>query len=194
MCFFFFNCQVFWFCFGCAGSSLLHGLCSSCGEWGLLSSCGSWTPPLWPLFLQSMGSGAQAQWLWLMGLAPLQHMRSSRIRTRPRVSCIGRWILSHGAIREPPGWVSLWRDLFLFLFSSKCHFWASFCSGLLLPLSWMGILTSLYPHLALSHGRAPIYSSPEVSASTHILFTLQSLNPKTFCQLPDLCIHLYIHV
>ena len=27
------------FIFGCAGSSLLHGLFSSCREWGLLSSC-----------------------------------------------------------------------------------------------------------------------------------------------------------
>ena len=25
---------------GCAGSSLLHGIFSSCGHWGLLSSCG----------------------------------------------------------------------------------------------------------------------------------------------------------
>ena len=28
--------------FDCAGSSLLHGLFSSCGQWGLLSSCGTW--------------------------------------------------------------------------------------------------------------------------------------------------------
>ena len=41
----FFNCQVFWFTFGCAGSSLLHGLFSSCGEQGLLFSCNAWTSP-----------------------------------------------------------------------------------------------------------------------------------------------------
>ena len=29
--------------FGCAESSLLLGLFSSCGEWGLLSSCGAGT-------------------------------------------------------------------------------------------------------------------------------------------------------
>ena len=29
------------FLFGCAESSLLHGLCSSCGESGLLSSWGA---------------------------------------------------------------------------------------------------------------------------------------------------------
>ena len=36
--FFFFlnNC----ICFGCSGSSELHGLFSSSGEWGLLCSCG----------------------------------------------------------------------------------------------------------------------------------------------------------
>ena len=27
--------------FGCAGSSLLHQLFSSCGQWGLLSNCGA---------------------------------------------------------------------------------------------------------------------------------------------------------
>ena len=31
--------QKYLFTYGCAGSSLLHGLFSSCGEWGLLSSC-----------------------------------------------------------------------------------------------------------------------------------------------------------
>ena len=30
------------FTFGCAGSSLLCMLFSSCGEWGQLSSCGEW--------------------------------------------------------------------------------------------------------------------------------------------------------
>ena len=29
------------FIFGCAGSSLVHGLFSRCCEWGLLSSCGA---------------------------------------------------------------------------------------------------------------------------------------------------------
>ena len=30
---------LFFFFFGCAGSSLLYGLFSGCSEWGLLSSC-----------------------------------------------------------------------------------------------------------------------------------------------------------
>ena len=123
-----------------------------------------------------MGARAQAQWLWRMGLVALQHVRSSQIRFGTHVFCIGRQILSHWAIRESPGWVSFWTNLFLSLFSSKHHFWASFCPSLLLPLSWLEILTSLYLHLAISHSRAPIYSSPRVSASTHILLTLQSLN------------------
>ena len=32
--------KIILFIFGCAGSSLLRGLFSSCGEEGLLSSCG----------------------------------------------------------------------------------------------------------------------------------------------------------
>ena len=34
------NNFIYLFIFGCAGSSLLHGLFSSCGKQGLLSSCG----------------------------------------------------------------------------------------------------------------------------------------------------------
>ena len=33
---------IIYFLFGCAGSLLLHGLFSSCGEWRLLSGCGVW--------------------------------------------------------------------------------------------------------------------------------------------------------
>ena len=32
--------NMYTYIFGCAGSSLLHGLFSRCREWGLLSSCG----------------------------------------------------------------------------------------------------------------------------------------------------------
>jgi len=52
--FFFFNfyfIHFFIFIFGCAGSSLLHGLFSSCGEWGLFSMDFSLQ---WLLGLQSM--------------------------------------------------------------------------------------------------------------------------------------------
>ena len=38
---YFYNC-IYIFSFGCAGSSLLHGLLSGFGEWGLLSSCSDW--------------------------------------------------------------------------------------------------------------------------------------------------------
>ena len=54
--------------FGCAGSFLLHGLFSSCGERGLLSlQCLGF--PLWELLLLwSMGSTVHgAQWLWSPG-------------------------------------------------------------------------------------------------------------------------------
>ena len=39
---FFFFLIAHLFIFGCAGSSLLHWLFSSCGEPGLLCSCGPW--------------------------------------------------------------------------------------------------------------------------------------------------------
>ena len=68
-----------WFIYGRAGSWLLLGLFSSCGEQGLLSSCSAWASHCggfsccgaqavgysgtWPL-----GSRAQAQSLWFMGL------------------------------------------------------------------------------------------------------------------------------
>ena len=46
------------------------------------------------------GSGAQAQWLWRMGLVAPQHVGSSWTRARTHVSCIGRRILNHWATRE----------------------------------------------------------------------------------------------
>ena len=42
--------------FGCAGSLLLHGLSSRCGEHGLPSSCETWTSQCCGLSLQSTGS------------------------------------------------------------------------------------------------------------------------------------------
>ena len=84
--------KIILFIFGCAGSSLLPGLFSSCCEWGLLSSCGArasqgcgfsccrarlqgmWASAVaahglssrgsWAQELWLVGSGAQAQYLW----------------------------------------------------------------------------------------------------------------------------------
>ena len=50
--------------------------------------------------LQLMGSRAQAQQLWLMGLVAPWHVGSSQTRARTRVSCIGRRILNHCTTRE----------------------------------------------------------------------------------------------
>ena len=36
---------------------------------------------------------------WLMGLVALRHVQSSRIRNQTHVSCTGRWILYHWAVR-----------------------------------------------------------------------------------------------
>ena len=54
----------------------------------------------WLLLLRSMGSRAQAQYLWHMGLVAPRHVGSSWTGDRTRVSCIGRWIHDHWAFRE----------------------------------------------------------------------------------------------
>ena len=63
---------------------------SSCSQQGLL-------------WLQSTGSRMKAQYLWSIGLVALWHVGSSRTRDRTHVSCLGRQILIHSAIREVPG-------------------------------------------------------------------------------------------
>ena len=47
---------IIYFLFGCAGSLLLHGLFSSCGEWGILLWCLGFSLQ-WLLLLQSADSG-----------------------------------------------------------------------------------------------------------------------------------------
>ena len=105
------------FTFGSAGSLLLHGLFSSCGEQGLLSSwgawashwgdlfcCRAWVLACWgfsnccsqPLVFRFNSCGAQ-------GLVALCPVASSQTRDRTHVSFIGRRILYHWATREAPG-------------------------------------------------------------------------------------------
>ena len=73
------------FIFACAGSSLLHGLFSRCGEWVLLSCFGAWA-----LGLEASGSVVVA-----MGLVVPWHVGSSPIRDRSHVSCSSSQILYH---------------------------------------------------------------------------------------------------
>ena len=73
---------------------------------------------------------AQAQQLWLTGLAAPRHVGSSRIGTRTHVPCIGRRILNHCATREALGRcvlnhcatreVPLWFVFVLFCFWPHC--------------------------------------------------------------------------
>ena len=105
--------NLYLFSFGCAASSLLGGLLSG-GEHRPLSgwmcpllnvgsfswrraqvlgpegfsSCGTWGQQLW-----LPGSRAQAQQLWHMSLAALQHVPSCWVRDRSPVSSIGRRVL-----------------------------------------------------------------------------------------------------
>ena len=97
------------------------GLCccvrafSSCVEQGAPLCCGESFSLPWLLSLRSagsrhvgfrqlwlMGSRAQAQQLWHMGLVALRHVGSSRTRALTCVPCIGRRILNHCATREVP--------------------------------------------------------------------------------------------
>ena len=55
---------------------------------------------LWLLLLQSMGSRAQVQWLWLVGLVAPRHAKSTLARDPTPVLCIGRWILNHWTTSE----------------------------------------------------------------------------------------------
>ena len=59
------------------------------------SSCGTQPQLLW-----LVGSRAQAQQLWHMGLVALRHLGSSWTRARTGIPCIGRRILNHCATRE----------------------------------------------------------------------------------------------
>ena len=92
---------------GCAGSWWLHrlllwlrparsalplrdeGVSLRC----LLLLCSVGSRKLRPQELRLPGSGAQAQELWLTGLAGPRHVGSSQTRARTRVSCNGRQIL-----------------------------------------------------------------------------------------------------
>ena len=80
---------------GCAGSLLLRGLFSSCGEQGRLSSSGAW-PYCGSFFaaehtLQVRG----LQDLWFTGLVARRCVGSSGIRDQTCVSSIARRILYH---------------------------------------------------------------------------------------------------
>ena len=101
---------------GCAGSSLLRGLFSSCRERGLLSSCGPWASHLsgfpwggaqalgcpgfgccsrWTQQLRLPGSRAQALVVVANGLSCSTACVVFPNQGSSRVSCIGRWILYH---------------------------------------------------------------------------------------------------
>ena len=83
--------MYFFSLWGCAGSSWLHELFSSCSERELLSrwdaQCEGFS--LWWLLLS-----------WLTGLAALRHVGSSQTRDRTHVPCISRWTLIHWVTRE----------------------------------------------------------------------------------------------
>ena len=61
------------------------------------SSCNTWAQQL-----RLLGSRAQAQQLWRMGLAALWHVGSSPTKDRTQVPYIARWTLNHWTTKEAP--------------------------------------------------------------------------------------------
>ena len=87
--------------FGCAGSSLLHGLFSSCSEQGLLSGCSVWVSHCGGFSCCSTWAlGGRAQWLGHMGLVAQQYVGSSGTRNQTCVPCVGRRILNQWTTEE----------------------------------------------------------------------------------------------
>ena len=99
--FFFGYLFIYLFIFGCVGSSFLCEGFLQLWQAGAtlhrgaraphhrgLSCCGAQAPD------------AQAQQLWLTGLAAPRHAGSSQTRARTRVPCIGRQTLNHCATSE----------------------------------------------------------------------------------------------
>ena len=82
------------------------GLLSSCGasasHCGGLSRRRAGLQARGLLSLRLLGSRAQAQKLWHIGLAPLRCMGSSQPRDQTHIFYTGRWILYHWASREAP--------------------------------------------------------------------------------------------
>ena len=113
----------YWF-FGCAGSSLLCGPFSSCSKSGLLSSCVvrvSHHSGFSRCRTQALGYVGFSSWgAWALehgNLDALRHMGFSQIRDQTHVSCIGRQILYHRARREAQN--ILWLDMGCVFFLKK---------------------------------------------------------------------------
>ena len=80
--------------FGCAGSSLLRRLFSSCG-WRTSHMVAS-------LIAELSSRVLRLQYLWHRGLVTSRPVGSSWTRIGSHVSCLGRGILNHWATREAP--------------------------------------------------------------------------------------------
>ena len=92
----------FWLCwlFSSRSTRSAHrGGFSRCGAQALghvgFSSCGRWAQSL-----QLLGSRAQAQQLWRLGLLALWHVGYFQIRDQICTSCTDRWILHHWVTKE----------------------------------------------------------------------------------------------
>lgn len=91
---------LFFLFFGCAGSSLLRGLSSSCIRQELLPSCrASHCGGFSCGEAQALGSWAQK--LWCMDLIAPQHVGSFRTRNQTHVSLIGRQSLYYSHQESP---------------------------------------------------------------------------------------------
>ena len=93
-----------WIIFGCAVSSWVQGLFSSCSEQGLLSSCSAWASHYHGFSWCRARALDTGSIVGCTGLVAPRHVVSFWTKDQTHVSCIGRWILYHWATREAYRW------------------------------------------------------------------------------------------
>ena len=99
--FFFLTFWVYLFIYGCAGSPFLREGLLQPRQVGATPHRGARASHHRGLSrCRAQAPDAQAQQLWLTGLAAPRHVGSSQTRARTRVPCTGRQTLNHCATRE----------------------------------------------------------------------------------------------
>ena len=170
---------IFFFIFGCVGSSFLcegflqlrqagatlHRGARASHHRGL-SCCGAQTPD------------AHAQQLWLMGPVAPRHVGSSQTRARTRVPCIGRQTLNHCATWEAPN------NIFLIFYFNNFIFLSFFLSFLPFLLSCVAdrvlvLQPGVRPEYLRWESRVQDIGAPETSWS-HIISIGES-SPRDLC-------------
>ena len=112
---------IYFFIYGCAGSSPLCEASLQLWQAGATLHCGA-RASHHRVFscCGAQVSDAQAQQLWLTGPVAPRHVGSSQTRARTCVPCSGRQILNHCATREAPAQFLIGLLVFLMLSCMSC--------------------------------------------------------------------------